>query len=192
MRYFESDEELKELNIVKENIILNTQNAPKRSTTLDAEIYSITVHGEKFVIVIGLQNGFPYEIFGGHMNGFGIKNKKTKGKITKISSGKYALEFGDIIIEDFSMQFTPVEQLLFRSTSLMLRHGIPIQFIVEQLQRATDDISSLASASSRVLKKYIENGQKVSGKSCPSCNGKSLLYFDGCVKCSTCTWEACS
>lgn len=186
-----SDEELEQLHISKQNVILNTQNAPKRNAVLDAEIYSVVVGGEKFVIVIGLQNGYPYEIFGGHMNGFGIKNKKCAGKISKVARGKYALEFGDVIIEDFSMQFSPVEQLLFRSVSLMMRHGIPIEFIVEQLQKATDDISSLAAATCRVMKKYVSNGQKVSGKVCVEC-GSELLYHDGCVKCTHCTWSLCA
>lgn len=187
-----SDEEKKVLNISKEEIVLNTVNAPKREKCLPADIHKITVNKEDFVVVIGLQGGFPYEIFGGKLNGLGlnVKHKHLSGTITKVSRGKYALDIGDIVIEDFSLQFSPVEKLLFRSLSLMLRHGIPIQYIVEQLTKASDDMFSLSAAVARVLKKYIKNGQRVSGKRCQSCQGQ-LIYMNGCVTCSSCGSSVC-
>ena len=174
----------------KEEINLHTKDAPDRLQTLEADIYSVTVQGEKFVIVVGLQNGVPYEIFGGEMNGFNIKKKSMKGKIEKLSRGKYALEFGDVIIEDFSQQFSPVEKVLFRSASLMLRHGIAIEHMVEQFQKSTEDMTTLTSAICRVFKKYISDGQQVTGRTCPACSG-ALIYHAGCVKCSQCDYEGC-
>lgn len=185
-----SDDELKVLNISRENIKPQGVYAPKRLNSLDADIYVVSVKNEKFCIVIGLQNNQPYEIFGGHLNGLGIKSNYKKGKISKIKKGQYALEFDDISIEDFSKQFTPTEQILFRMTSTSLRHGVPIQFIVDQLQKATQDITSMASAAARVLKKYIKNGTCVNGQKCPQC-GKELVYLEGCISCS-CGWSKCS
>lgn len=185
-----TDEERKELNLASENIS-RVNEAPKRLESLDADIYVVSVKGEKFVMVVGLQNGEPYEIFGGHVNGFGFKFQQKRGKISKVKKGQYALEIDELVIEDFSKQFTPTEQILFRMTSTALRHGVPIPFVVEQLQKATQDITSMGSAASRVLKKYIKNGQSVSGKKCPSC-GKDLVYIDGCVSCSGCGWSQCS
>lgn len=185
-----SDEELKELNLSRQ--IINTQSvAPKRLPVLDADIYTVTVKGDKFVIVIGLQNDQPYEIFGGHMNGFGFRFQNKKGKISKVKRGQYALEFDDIYIEDFSKQFTPTEQILFRMASTCLRHGVPIQFVVDQLQKATEDITSMGSAAARCLKKYIKNGEKAHGHSCPNC-GNGMVYMEGCVSCTTCGWSKCS
>lgn len=186
-----SAEELNELNLTKDEIVTKTTEAPKRPAELPAEIYSITVKGEKFVVAVGLMNGVPYEVFGGHMNGFNIKKKHMEGKITKVSRGKYALEFGDIIIEDFSQQFTPVEAMTFRYISLMLRHGIPVQHVIEQSKKADEDMMSMNAALCRVLKKYIADGQKVSGKGCPSCSG-DLIYHDGCVSCGSCDYTACN
>jgi ribonucleoside-diphosphate reductase alpha chain len=163
---------------------------PKRLTELDADIYLLNVKNEKYCVVVGLQNDQPYEIFGGHLNGLGLKTNFKKGKISKVKRGQYALEFDDVYIEDFSKQFTPTEQILFRMASLQMRHGIPIRFIVEQLQKATDDITSMASAAARVLKKYIKDGEQVSGQKCPAC-GKELIYLDGCASCS-CGWSKCS
>lgn len=186
-----SDDEIKALNLSRENIVKPAEIAPKRLPTLDAEIHVVTVKSQKFCIVVGLQNGQPYEIFGGHLNGLGLKSNFKKGKISKVKGGQYALEFDDICIEDFSKQFTPTEQILFRMASMSMRHGVPIQFIVDQLQKATDDITSMASAAARVLKKYIGNGTLVTGQKCPNC-GKELVYLEGCSSCTGCGWSKCS
>ena len=185
-----SDEELKELNLSRENITPKAFEYPKRLSSLDADIYVVSVKGEKFVIVVGLQNNQPYEIFGGHVNGFGFKFTNKKGKLVKIKRGQYALEIGDVVIEDFSKQFTPTEQILFRMASMAMRHGIPIQFVVEQLQKAQSDITSMGAAAARCLKKYIVDGTEITGQRCPNC-GKDLVYIEGCSTCVECGHSKC-
>jgi len=126
------------------------------------------------------------------MNGLNFKFQHKKGRITKISKGRYQLEMGDISIDNFSDVFTPTEQVMFRLLSGLLRHGVPVKFIVEQLNKAIDDITSLATAASRVLKKYITDGEVAIGVECPSCkNINTLTYKDGCVECSICQWSKC-
>ena len=189
-----SDEELQELSMSREDVVVKTMMAPKRQPVLDAEIYSIKVKNEKFIIVIGLQNGYPYEVFGGKMNGLKIdmEYKHLPGKISKVKRGVYSLEFEETVIKDFSKQFTPVEKILFRSLSLMLRHGIPVIYIVDQLNKASEDMFSLAAATCRVLKKYIRDGQKVTGRTCPQCGSTELVYQNGCVMCLSCNHSACN
>jgi ribonucleoside-diphosphate reductase alpha chain len=188
-----TESELKELNISDESIQLSS--APHRDKTLEADIYSITANGQKFVVAVGLLNGAPYEMFAGHMNGLNFKFKEKKGTIEKVKRGVYKLIIGDDIeIEDFAQQFTAVEKAIFRMVSTSLRHGVPIKFIVEQLQKSTDDLTSLTSAAARVLKKYIVEGEKVTGITCPSCGHSNTLIYDdgGCPKCSNCGWSKCS
>ncbi len=186
-----SDDELKELNISRENIQPIVLARPERLSVLDADIHVVTVKGEKFVMVVGIQNDKPYEMFGGHINGFGFKFQTKKGKLNKIKSGQYALEIDDVIIDDFSKQFTPTEQILFRFASLSLSNGIPIQDIVDQMQKGTMDITSMGSAAARVLKKYIKNGTSVDGKKCPSCQTQ-IVFIDGCCSCPNCNWAQCN
>lgn len=185
-----TNEELKELNISRDNIVQHT-HAPERLPILDADIYSVAARGEKFIIAVGIQNGKPFECFAGHMNGFGLKSNYKKGKIVRIKSGQYSLEFDDVLIEDFSKQFTPTEQILFRFVSLSLSRGTPIQDVIDQLQKGSGDITSLGAAAARVLKKYIKEGESVKGQSCPSC-GNGLIYLEGCVSCPTCGYSKCS
>lgn len=187
-----TDDELKELNISRENITQSLGEHPKRLQILDADIYVVNVKGEKYCVVVGIQNGQPYEIFGGHLNGLGLKANYKKGKITKIKKGQYSLEFDDISIDDFSKQFTPTEQILFRMASMALRHGVPPQFVVEQLQKAQNDITSMAAAAARCLKKYIRNGTALTGQKCPQCSKETLSYVEGCCSCTNCGWSKCS
>ena len=184
-------EEANELNISKDNIVYTS--APKRPEVLEADIHIVKVKEEKFVMAVGFLNGAPFEIFGGHLNGFNFKFTNKKGKITKVKSGVYKLEIGEEIeIENFSEVFTPVEKSLFRDKSLELRHGIPIKFIVEQLQKAEDDMFSISSAAARVLKKYIANGEIVTGVQCPQCHQiGTLVYKDGCNECTNCSYSKC-
>lgn len=169
---------------------LHTDSAPKRPKELEADIHVAIAKGEKYVVAIGLLNGQPYEVFGGRANGFGIK-QTCKGKLIKHKKGQYGLEIGNLEIDDFSKHFTAEEQTIFRLASMNLRHGIPIEFVVEQMQKSTNDMFSLPSAVARVLKKYIKDGQKVTGQVCPSCGSESLVYQEGCVSC-LCGWSKCN
>ena len=185
------EKELDVLNLSKEYIVATT--APKRPNKLPADIYCVTVKGEKFIVAIGLLNGAPYEIFCGKMNGLNFKFQHKQGIIKKIKKGQYSLLIGeDIEVEDFSGYFRPVEAELFRMTSATMRHGVPIKFIVEQLGKSAEHLSSLTSAASRVLKKYIRAGEVVTGLKCPQC-GSDVVYNErGCNECSSCPWEKCN
>ena len=112
----------------------------------------------------------------------------------------YDLHYGDeddpFIIEDIVSVFDNPEQGEFtRLLSLSMRHGAPIQYIVEQLGRGTDyDMFDFAKVVARVLKKHIKDGTKASAKVCfdPECGAEgSIIYEEGCLKCSACGGSKC-
>ena len=76
-----------------------------------------------------------------------------------------------------------------------MRHGVPIQYIVEQVTKGSekdDDLFGFSKAVSRVLKTYIIDGTK-SNKKCPSCNQEgALTYTEGCMLCGNCSYSKCS
>jgi len=177
-------------------------HAPRRPKTLDCDVHKCSIKGEAWTIIVGLFDGKPYEVFGGLSKYVEIPRKIKKGAIVK--NGKkdgistYNLEFGEddskFIIKDVVNTFdNPLYGAHTRTLSLSLRHGIPIQYIVESLVRdKTSDMTSFSRVIARVLKGYIPDGTKVNDdvKKCPDC-GSKLVYQSGCVACSSCTWSKC-
>jgi ribonucleoside-diphosphate reductase alpha chain len=80
-----------------------------------------------------------------------------------------------------------------RTISLALRHGTPIQYIVEQLNKdKNSDITSFSKVISRVLKSYIKDGtEATSEKKCPTCEQDTVIYQEGCLLCTSCGWSRC-
>ncbi len=184
-----SDVELQELNLVKEKQ-KTTASVPERKKSLYSDLHQVKVHGKRFLMVVGIQDNAPYEMFGGQLDSEGIAAKLPKnGRVIKERGGHYKLVDldGNLLLDNFGEIFTGDEQILFRMVSTSLRHGIPIKFLVDQLNKSADDVSDLAAAASRILKRYISNGEKASGK-CPDCDGQELIYLDGCVSCN-CGWS---
>lgn len=169
-------------------------DAPKRPSKLPADFYTIMVKGNRYLFAVGLLKNKPYEVFGGLMdNGLSFTFRERQGYIEKMKRRIYKVTIGeDIEIKDFTHQFTPAEQGIFRLISTSLRHGIPIKYIVEQLQKSTDDMFSLATAGARVLKKYVADGEKATGTTCPECKSSELMYTDGCITCRSCGWSKCN
>jgi ribonucleotide reductase alpha subunit len=167
----------------------NKTTAPKRPKSLDCDIYETKVGGEEFFVVVGKYQNTPYEIFAGK----GKITPSKQGKLVKIKRGHYDLHTDDgIVIENISSKFTDEEVVIARMTSLSLRHGSDIKFIVDQIEKAPGDMHSFGKSIGRILKKYIPNGEKVTGQSCDSCKSESLVREEGCVSCKSCGWSKCS
>jgi ribonucleoside-diphosphate reductase alpha chain len=112
--------------LIKEDVKCDGSNIQKRPKDLEADVYIASAKGDKYIIAVGKLNGKPFEVFGGHANGFGIK-KTAQGILTKHKKGQYGLVIGDIEIDDFSKHFTPVENTIFRLISSNLKYGIPLE-----------------------------------------------------------------
>lgn len=179
-------------------------NAPKRPENLDCEIHRAQVKGEAWTILVGMMDGRPYEVLGGKSEFIEIPSSYDSGRITKRSRktmpSKYDLHFGEngseVVVKDIVKVFDNPDYAGFtRVISLALRHGAPIQYVVEQLQKDRDaHIFSFARVVGRVLKKYIDDGTVPGGsKVCPECGAEnSLKYQEGCVACTSCGYSKCS
>lgn len=168
--------------------------APKRPTELDCHIHQASVKGQKWTVLIGLLKNKPYEIFAGFSDNLSLPGKYTQGKIIKTAKGKYSLhlDLGDdvLVVKNIVQTFdNPESSWATRMVSTSLRHGVPVEFICEQLSK-DGLITDVNKVLSRILKKYITDGTKQSGV-CPGCNNASLIYIDGCVQCTSCPWSKC-
>lgn len=184
------------------------RHAPRRPTELACDISTTTVKGEKWTFFIGLHEDRPYEIMGGLSKYISIPKRIKEGKIVKHNGElnpipRYDLHYDfqksledETIIKDIAAVFDNATNAAFtRTISLALRHGTPVQFVVEQLLKGSekeDDLFSFSRAVSRVLKSYIKDGTKTSAvKVCPACGSPDLAYQEGCLSCKNCGHSRC-
>lgn len=178
-------------------------DAPKRPEMLECDIHQVKIKGESWTIFIGKLDGLPYEIFGGSEKYIKIPKVYTKGILQKDAkkndmNSQYNLFYGEegkeTIVKDIVSVFeNPLYNYHTRSLSMKLRHGIPILFIVDMLQRDElgSELYSFNKVIARVLKTYIKDGTKKKGK-CPNCGGERLVMQEGCFVCQDCSHSKCS
>ena len=168
----------------------SNRQAVKRPKVLEADYYQIKSKGKQYIVLVGLLEDKPYEIF------TFIPTQPTtvsphKGIITKLKRGHYTFDSDYINITDLQLSTDNVEE---KSSSLyvsmLLRHGADINFIIKTTKKVDDNISSFSSAMCRVLAKYIDK-KEVEGTPCPECGGK-LINESGCIHCQDCSYSKCS
>lgn len=176
---------------VKENENVSRRDAPKRPQDLECDIKVLKVKSDHMVILVGKLNGMLYEMFVAIIDEKDKEKyeKHTSGIIRKVKTNHYRLLCNEeILIDNLGKFGSTVERSLARFISMSIRHGVPLRFIVEQLNKS-DDFTSFDKSVSRVLKQYIKDGESYK-EICESC-GSKMIYYDGCVKCSQCTFSKC-
>lgn len=204
-----SDTDSKKDNNKKSQKEVFTRNdAPKRPKELPCDIHTMTVQGEKWTFFVGRYENKPYEIMGGLSKFVNIPRRVKSGKIIKHNGpqnpvARYDLHYDfekgpedEATIKDITSVFeNSIHAAFTRTISLALRHGTPVQYVVEQIQKGSekeDDLFSFSKAISRVLKHYIQDGTKVSAdKKCPACEATDLVYQEGCMTCKSCGYSKC-
>jgi len=135
-------------------------------------------------------NKEPYEVFAGK-NG-NIPKKYKTGILKRVKRGAYSLILDEENVIDNIIEYeVDEEEAMTRMISTSLRHGADISFIVHQLEKTKGELTSFSKSVARTLKKYINDGEKVTGEECEQCQGK-LIRQDGCKICMACGWTACS
>jgi ribonucleoside-diphosphate reductase alpha chain len=155
------------------------------------------VNKERHIVLVGLVENKPYEIFVTNDPETKIDlDKHKRGYLAKVRKGQYDLQVVNgeekTILENISNVFDQEYGTLSRFISMSLRHEVPIPFIVDQLAKDKSFIS-FEKAVSRILKKYIVEGELVvTSEVCPHC-GENLVYQSGCKTCINpeCAWSKC-
>ena len=144
-------------------------------------------------------------MIGGEADEFTIPQKYKTGWIVK--NGKvngvtqYNLILGSLTDPNEKLEFKGIVKhfnnneygAFTRVISLSLRHGIPIKYICEQITKkgVEGDLFSFQRAMSRVLKKYIVEGEKCELE-CPECHSHNMVYKNGCPVCMECGNSHCA
>lgn len=165
------------------------RQAPKRPKELEADTYLIKAKGEQFIILVGMLEDKPYEVFAFRPRN-PISFKPHKGVITKVSKMHYSFTSDVFHIDNLELANENVEEnAATLYSSMLLRHGVDIKYIVKTAKKVNDNITSFSSAMCRVLSKYIPN-EEIKGEICPDCGG-TLLREGGCIHCKDCGYSKC-
>lgn len=178
--------------------------APPRPTRLEAEIVRFQNDKEKWVAVVGLLKSRPYEIFTGKSDDFWLPPQVRKGWVAKAKDSKgnsrYDFEFEDKdgyinTSRGLSRSFDPEYWNYAKLISGILRHGMPLHFAVDLISKLSfndDSITTWKNGVARALKKFIPDGTAAPKEACPECKKEgSILYIEGCLKCTACGYSKC-
>ncbi|MDR1848219.1 MAG: adenosylcobalamin-dependent ribonucleoside-diphosphate reductase [Bacteroidales bacterium] len=178
-------------------------NAPKRPAKLEADVIRFNNENEKWVAVVGIYDGRPYEIFSGKANAFpALAESVKKGWIIRVKEkdqpARYDFQYKDS--DGYNVRFEGLSRLFKKEywnyaklISGILRHGMPIPNVIDLISKLnldTDTINTWKNGIVRALKSYIKDGVEIVGEQCPNC-GEKIVFTNGCKQCNSCGWSKC-
>ena len=178
----------------------------RRPDVLECDVVRFRNNKEKWVALVGLLDGHPYEIFTGLQDdeeGLVLPKTVTKGRIIKHvcedGSKRYDFQFENkrgykTTVEGLSEKFNKEYWNYAKLISGVLRYRMPLVNViklVDSLQLGTESINTWKVGVARALKRYITDGTAASGVTCPECGHESLVYQEGCLICTHCGASRC-
>lgn len=176
-----------------------------RPDVLKADVVRFQNDYEKWIAVVGLYEGRPYEIFTGRADDFPLPSFVNKGEIIRVrkdenSPARYDFEFKDrdgygVHWEGLSRTFDETYWNYAILISSILRQGADLPKIIDLINGlklgSDDQINTWKNGVVRALKKYIPNGTIAEKTKCPECNEAGLVYKEGCLTCPSCGYSKC-
>ena len=147
-----------------------------RPQALECDVVRFQNNKEKWVALVGLLNGYPYEIFTGLQDdeeGIILPKTVTKGKIIKNvnpdGTKRYDFQFENkrgykMTVEGLSEKFNPEYWNYAKLISGVLRYGMPIDHVIKlvrSLQLQNESINTWKNGVERALKKYVTGGADI-------------------------------
>ncbi|MCX6234819.1 MAG: adenosylcobalamin-dependent ribonucleoside-diphosphate reductase [Bacteroidetes bacterium] len=180
--------------------------APPRPERLEAEVVRFQNDYDRWVAVVGLYKGRPYEVFTGRAEGFFLPNWVNQGWVIRVKkenqkSARYDFQFEDkdgykVTMEGLSRQFQQEYWNYAKLISGILRHGMPLPYVVDLISNlflGSDSINTWKNGVIRALKKFIPDGTlAVKELQCPECGEEhAIIYKEGCLICKCCGYSKC-
>jgi len=177
----------------------------KRPKRLEASIVKFFNKEEKWLAVIGLLDGKPYEIFTGKMkDAFNLPEYVKGGWVIKQRDeegiSRYDFQYEDqdgyrVTIEGLSRSFNKEFWNYAKLISGVLRHGMPLHYVVDlvnNLNLFDENINTWKNGVARTLKRFIPDGTEAVDKKCHDCGDPDgLIYMEGCLTCKSCGHSKC-
>lgn len=182
------------------------QLVTSRPLELECDVIKFQNNKEKWIAFIGLLNGRPYEIFTGIQDeeeGIMLPKTVNSGLIIRNTNEdgerSYDFQFKNrrgykTTIEGLNDKFNPEYWNYAKLISGVLRYGMPIDQVVKLVQGLeldSETINTWKNGVERALKKYLPNHTEAKGQKCPVCSLETLVYEEGCMKCTNCGASKC-
>lgn len=180
-------------------------NPPKRPQELDAAVLQFKNNDENWVAVVGLYEEKPYEIFTGRAaDSFSILSSVKMGKVIKSKSesdgrNRYDFQYQDkdgykVTIEGLSRTFNEEYWNYAKLISGVLRHGMPLKYVIEIIENLYLDehtLNTWKNGVKRALLSFIPDGTVPTQNTCPNCKEASMIYQESCLQCNQCGYSKC-
>ena len=149
---------------------LGPQVTEVRPQALECDVVRFQNNKEKWVALVGLLDGYPYEIFTGLQDddeGIVLPKSVTKGKIIKQTNSdgtkRYDFQFENtrgykITVEGLSEKFSPEYWNYAKLISGVLRYRMPLNHVIKlvgSLQLQSESINTWKNGVEKALKKYL-------------------------------------
>jgi ribonucleoside-diphosphate reductase alpha chain len=146
-----------------------------RPKVLECDVVRFQNNKDKWVALVGLLDGYPYEIFTGLQDdeeGILLPKSVTKGKIIKQvnddGTKRYDFQFENtrgykITVEGLSEKFNPEYWNYAKLISGVLRYRMPLEHVIKlvsSLSLQSENINTWKVGVERALKKYIDGGEE--------------------------------
>ena len=161
---------------------------------------------KKWIAFIGTINGHPYEVFTGinDLDEFPVPTHVEEGVIIKVPGGgeegksrydfRYTDQYGYVnTLGGLNRVFNKEFWNYARLTSLLLRKGIPLLEVIDNIEKmefSNRSLNSWQAGIIRSLKSFIADGTKY-GENCPACGEDQVIYENGCTICKNCGDTSC-
>lgn len=197
----------------KENNLYGIEEVKKRPKTLSCKIFRFSNKGEKWVGVVGMLDDKPYELFTGMLEKLNIPSWVEEGTIVKnyeivkdedgndVKKSRYDICYIDkdgykTCIEGLSRIFNPEYWNYAKLISGLLRHHMPIGYLIKYISSLNMDSSTINTWKNgviRTLKKFTDSMNtpvEDLDEKCPNCGGK-IVRENGCKHCMDCDYSVC-
>ena len=146
-----------------------------RPQVLECDVVRFQNNKEKWVALVGLLDGYPYEIFTGLQDdeeGIMLPKTVTHGKIIKQvnpdGTKRYDFQFENkrgykTTVEGLSEKFNPEYWNYAKLISGVLRYRMPLEHVIKlvaSLSLKDESINTWKTGVERALKKYIPGGEE--------------------------------
>lgn len=175
---------------------IQIHQAPKRPDSLKGRVHIIKPNGKKFTVFVGFLGDRVFEVFALDHSLAGL-SEGMEGNILKTkdddasSDNFYYFESGCLTVKHLNRYEDQEASLITRLISTSLRHGTPLEFIIDQINKSRVNVSSLARAIARALSIYIKEEETIGKFKCPDCGSRNVRFHGMCATCLDCGSSKC-